>query len=177
MNLDVRSKGLTPGMSEKIKSDTQLVGAAGEHLVLSRLLARGVLAAQAPQGSRKVDILVNHLDEKASCLIQVKTRSGKGAADGGWRMDVKHEDIKDRDMFYCFVDLTELNPIVFVVPAVQVAKVVTEAHAKWLSTPGKKGQSHNETKMRLIKNSYGMDLKSAPDGWMEKYLENWELIS
>lgn len=22
----------------------------------------------------------------------------------------------------------------------------------------------------------GMDLVSAPDGWMDKYLENWELI-
>lgn len=163
-------------MSEKIKSDTQLVGAAGEHLVLSRLLARGILAAQAPRGTRKADILVNHLDGKAPCLIQVKTRSGKGA-DGGWHMKAKHEDIKDKDMFYCFVDLTEPHPIVYVVPALQVAKVVTESHAKWLSTPGKKGQSHNETDMRRIRNSYGMDLKSAPDGWMKKYLENWELIS
>jgi hypothetical protein len=53
-------------MSEKIKSDTQLVGAAGEHLVLSRLLARGILAAQAPRGTRKADILVNHLDGAAT---------------------------------------------------------------------------------------------------------------
>ena len=162
-------------MSEKIKSDTQLVGAAGEHLVLSRLLARGILAAQAPRGTRKADILVNHLDGKAPCLIQVKTRSGKGA-DGGWHMKEKHEEIKDKDMFYCFVDLTEPHPIVFVIPALQVAKVVTESHAKWLRTPGKKGQSHNETDMRRIRNSYGMDLKSAPDGWMEKYLENWDQL-
>jgi hypothetical protein len=163
-------------MSEKVKSDTQLVGAAGEHLVLSRLLARGILAAQAPRGTRKADILVNHLDGKAPCLIQVKTRSGKGA-DGGWHMKAKHEDINDKDMFYCFVDLTEPHPIVFVVPALQVSKVVTESHATWLSTPGKKGQNHNETDMRRIRNCYGMNLKSAPDGWMEKYLENWELIS
>ena len=89
---------LSRNMSEKIKSDTQLVGAAGEHLVLSRLLARGILAAQAPRGTRKADILVNHFDGKAPCLIQVKTRSGKGA-DGGWHMKAKHEDIKDKDMF------------------------------------------------------------------------------
>ena len=167
---------LSRNMSEKIKSDTQLVGAAGEHLVLSRLLARGILAAQAPRGTRKADILVNHFDGKAPCLIQVKTRSGKGA-DGGWHMKAKHEDIKDKDMFYCFVDLTEPHPIVFVVPALQVAKVVTESHAKWLSTPGKKGQSHNETDMRRIRSYYGMNLKSALDGWMDKYLEKWELIS
>jgi hypothetical protein len=28
-------------------------------------------------------------------------------------MKAKHEDIKDKDMFYCFVDLTEPHPIVF----------------------------------------------------------------
>ena len=39
-------------------SDKSLVGAAGEHLVLSRLLARGLLASQAPRGTRKADILV-----------------------------------------------------------------------------------------------------------------------
>jgi len=33
--------------------DKQLVGAAGEHLVLSRLLTRGYLVAQAPRGVRK----------------------------------------------------------------------------------------------------------------------------
>jgi hypothetical protein len=44
------------------KIDTSLTGAAGEHLVLSRLLSRGVLAAQAPRGARKADILVNFLD-------------------------------------------------------------------------------------------------------------------
>jgi hypothetical protein len=38
--------------------DKQLVGAAGEHLVLSRLLNLGYLAAPAPRGTRKVDVLV-----------------------------------------------------------------------------------------------------------------------
>ena len=51
--------------------DKNLVGAAGEHLVLSRLLSKGILAAQAPRGARKADILVNHLDGKPPCLIQV----------------------------------------------------------------------------------------------------------
>lgn len=157
------------------KSDTQLVGAAGEHLVLSRLLARGILAAQAPRGTRKADILVNHLDKKSSSLIQVKTRSGKGA-DGGWHMKTKHEEISDSDMYYCFVDLGPEHPEVFVIPAKVVAKVVRESHAVWLATPGKNGKSHNDTDMRRIRKSYGSNLKSAPDGWMDKYLENWDQL-
>ena len=100
--------------------DTQLVGAAGEHLVLSRLLALGVLAAQAPRGARKADILVNHLDDRSSSLIQVKTRSGKGS-DGGWHMKAKHEEIEDPDLFYCFVDLGKEHPTIHVVPAKVVA--------------------------------------------------------
>jgi len=159
-----------------METDSQLVGAAGEHLVLSRLLTRGILAAQAPRGTRKADILVNHLDGKAPCLIQVKIRSGKGS-DGGWHLKAKHEDIKDPDMFYCFADLTDAHPIVYVVPALKVAEVVTESYAKWLNTPGQKGQPHNETDMRRIRNNYGEDLRSAPDGWLNEYLEKSELIS
>lgn len=156
-------------------SDTSLVGASGEHLVLSRLLSRGILAAQAPRGVRKADILVNHLDKRSSYLIQVKTRSGRGS-DGGWHMKAKHEDIKDSDMFYCFVDLGAEHPTVYVIPAKVVAKVVRESHANWLGRPGRNGQLHNDSDMRRIRNSYGWLVKSAPDGWMDKYLEAWDLV-
>jgi hypothetical protein len=52
--------------------DKNLVGAAGEHLVLSRLLSKGILAAQAPRGARKADILVNHLDISWTYWITMK---------------------------------------------------------------------------------------------------------
>ena len=58
-----------------MKRDKNLVGAAGEHLVLSRLLNLGYLAAQAPRGTRKADILVNYYEDIPPCLIQVKTRT------------------------------------------------------------------------------------------------------
>lgn len=155
--------------------DKQLVGAAGEHLVLSRLLNLGFLAAQAPRGTRKVDVLVNHVENKPPCLIQVKTRTGLDA-NQGWHMGIKHEDIKDKDMYYCFVALGNIESNVYVIPAVNVARAVTESHATWLGTPGAKGQQRNNTDMRRIKNRYGMNLKSAPDGWMDKYLEAWEQL-
>ena len=159
-----------------MKVDTQLIGAAGEHLVLSRLLSKGILAAQAPRGVRKVDLLVSHLDGRAPCQIQVKTRSGSGNF-GAWPMNKKHEEIIDKDLFYCFVDLGESNPLIYIIPAKIVALVVRESHQMWLKTPGKKGQQHSDTDMRQIKLNPGQNLKSAPDGWMEKYLENWEIIS
>ena len=156
--------------------DKNLVGAAGEHLVLSRLLSKGFLAAQAPRGARKADVLVNHLDGKPPCLIQVKTRSGTNTS-SGWHRGEKHEVISDKDLFYCFVSLDGSETSVYVVPAAKVAKVVKDSHETWLSTPGAKGQKHNDSKMRFIKNNYRLKIKSAPDGWMDKYLEAWDLIT
>ena len=159
-----------------MKRDKAIVGAAGEHLVMSRLLNRGRLAALAPSRVEKVDILVNHLDGKASCLIQVKTRTGLDA-NAGWPLSEKNETIDDADIFYCFVALGDIESHVYVIPAAQVAKVVRESHATWLRTLGAKGQKHNDSKMRKIRNKYSMSVKFAPNGWMDKYLENWEQIT
>jgi hypothetical protein len=157
-------------------TDKQLVGAAGEHLVLSRLLSKGLLASQAPRGTRKADILVNPLDGGRPVLIQVKTRSGTRTR-LSWPMNIKHESIADKDLFYCFVDLGDENPSVYVVPAIKVASIIKEDHAKWLKTPGSKGQKHNDSALRKIQYAPSQVLKSAPKGWMDKYLEAWELLS
>jgi hypothetical protein len=87
-----------------INKDKQLIGAAGEHLVLSRLLACDLLASQAPRGTRKADILVNPLDGGRPLLIQVKTRTGKPGV-LSWAMTGKSELISEKDLFYCFVNL------------------------------------------------------------------------
>lgn len=158
-----------------MKRDKQIVGAAGEHLVLSRLLNRQYLAAQAPPGSAKVDILVNHLDDKPPRLIQVKTMTGKNI-NNGWVMDEKHEKIIDPNIFYCFVALGDIESDIYVIPSEIVATVVTDEMRKWLATPGAKGQQRKYTNMRTIKNQYLDKFDSAPDGWMGQYLEKWELL-
>jgi hypothetical protein len=153
------------------KTDTTLTGAAGEHLVLSRLLQRGIVAAQAPEGVRKVDILVNFLDGGTPCFLQVKAR--QFGSDGGWHMGEKHETVTDDNLFYCFVDFQPNQPTGHIIPARVVAEVVRRDHQLWLDTPGKKGQAHNPTKMRRIKPS----VVSMPEGWMDEYLENWDLLT
>jgi hypothetical protein len=155
--------------------DKSLVGAAGEHLVLSRLLSRGLLASQAPRGTRKADVLLNPLDGGKPRLIQVKTRTADGGP-LGWHMGAKHEEISEIDLFYCFVNLDLTNPSVYVVPSKVVAKVVREVHAEWLSKPGKNGQKHNDSDMRRIRVEYGPNFSSVKSGWMDKYLEAWALL-
>lgn len=152
------------------KMDKSLIGAAGEHLVLSRLLSMGLLAAQAPRGVQKVDILVNSLGGGEATLIQVKTRSSRGRR--GWTMNEKHEAIDDGDLFYCFVNLEPQHPLVHVIPATVVAEVIRTGHQQWLDTPGRSGHAHNQTPMRLLDPSD----KNQPENWMDKYLENWEPI-
>lgn len=158
-----------------MKIEKALIGAAGEHLVLSRLLARGILASQAPFNAYKADILVNPSDMGRPLLIQVKTRSGKGSQQK-WPMGVKHEDMNDSNLFYCFVDLGQEHPSVYVIPARVVAKVIKTGYQNWLRTPGKRGQKHNDTDMRQISNTPGLPNELEQHGWMDKYLEKWELL-
>jgi len=73
-------------------------------------------------------------------------------------------------------NLDLINPSVYVIPSRIVAKVVRDSHAEWLSMPGQKGQKHNDTEMRRIKNDYGPNFKKIKPGWMDKYLEKWELL-
>lgn len=157
-----------------MKHDTSLTGAAGEHLVLSRLLSKGILAAQAPSGTRKADILVNHLDKNSTALIQVKAR--RSGADGGWHMSQKHELIKEDNIWYCFVDFEPSSPSIYVVPASLVAKVVTEENASWMRTPGRGGKMHNATEMRRILPSYPYEVTNAPNGWLQEYFERWDFF-
>ncbi len=149
--------------------DKNLLGAAGEHLVLSRLLFKGFLAAQAPRGTRKVDILVNFIDGGAPSLIQVKaSKQGRN----GWYMNAKHEKIFDRDLYYCFVDFEPENATVHVIPAEIVANVLAKDHKTWLDTPGKNGKAHNDTTMRRLRH----DCFGTEPAWMDQYLENWSHI-
>ena len=151
-------------------SDTTLTGAAGEHLVLSRLLQRGILAAQAPEGVRKVDILINFLDGGEPCLLQVKARQYGG--DGGWHMGLKHESMTDSNLFYCFVDFQPANPTVHVIPSKVVAKALQKDHKIWLETPGKNGKPHNPTDLRRLRPK----MFGQPENWMDEYLENWDQL-
>ena len=151
--------------------DKALIGAAGEHLVLSRLLSRELLAAQAPRGTRKVDIIVNYIDGGNPKLVQVKTTMG--SARQGWWMGEKHEAIVDDDLFYCFVDFGTPNGSVYVMPAAVVAETIKDDHATWLATPGKNGQAHGETTGRRMR----AKTLTKPEGWMDEFFEAWHLLT
>ena len=163
------------GTVSTVKTDKNLIGAAGEHLVLSRLLVRGVLASQAPRNTRKADILVNPLDGGKPRLIQVKTtRSEKGAL--GWKMKDEHLTETSSDLLYCFVDFRSSPERVFVIPAKEVAQVLVAVDRAWMKKPKKDGTKRDKNMWRMIKPQFIVKTELTPSGWMDKYLENWELL-
>ena len=152
------------------KSDTQLTAAAGEHLVLSRLLARGALAAPAPRGAKTVDLLVAPTSIRPAVLVQVKSR--KLGKDGGWHMNKKHEEDIRGNLFFCFVDFEPQYPTVHVMHSKTVADILRNDYSIWLATPGAKGQKRKETAFRRLRPA----MQGAPRNWMEPHLEAWHLI-
>jgi hypothetical protein len=91
-------------------------------------------------------------------------------------MKPEHASTADPDLMYCFVDMYSLPEKIYVVPSKVIAKVLTEADKVWMSKPRKDGKEKAEHKLRMLKNEFIMDIKSAPDGWMDKYLENWDQL-
>ena len=119
------------------KISSTIVGAAGEHHVLSQLLRRGWIAALAPDGAPNMDILVTDENNQRLCAIQVKTRRDIGY-DKGWHMKPKHEEMVVDDLFYVFVDVGKQpsdRTTCYILPSKVVADCIRLCHRVWLDTP------------------------------------------
>jgi hypothetical protein len=165
-----------------MSAESSLLGAAGEHFVMSELLRRGLIAALAPQGVPNADIVVTDLAGDKLCTIQVKARRDIGS-DGGWHMKPKHETLIGERLFYCFVDFGKSpnsTPTVFVLPSSKVASVLSQSHKSWLSTLGMRGQKRNDSTLRRLlpdfRSSYLATPNPFPMGWLDSYKNAWHLL-
>jgi hypothetical protein len=166
--MPVMSDESAPWIAGKIP--TSLVGAAGEHYVMTQLLLRGCLAALTPRGAPDADILVGASDGLVLAEIQVKARSGRSGR--GWRMSEKHEHIIRDRLFYCFVDFGHDPPWpLYVMPSGLVAKQLADRHAAYMATPGKHGQQRKDWPGRFISPHL------PHEGWMDDYRCRWDLIT
>lgn len=162
-------------------SASTLLGAAGEHYVMSQLLRRGFIAALAPVGVPNADIVVTDELGDRLCALQVKSRVDKGR-DGGWHMRAKHEHIRSPFLYYVFVDFgtgLENHPTCFIIPSETVAEVLRASHALWLSTPGQRGQARRDGDLRRLLPDYdrvGLAIGRGAE-WMTPYRENWTSIA
>ena len=140
--------------------DKTLQGISGEYFVAGELSRLGYIASLTLKNTKGVDILVTDNNGKKHALIQVKTTKHKD-----WLLSKKAENFVGFTLYYVFVKLdTGGNPIkYYIVPSNDVANYVTKSHRKWLETPGKQGQKHNDSTMRTF----------CIDEDDEKYLNRW----
>lgn len=156
------------------------VRSVGEHYVVARLTALGFIVGLAPENTRAVDIIAMSEDGKRNLQIQVKTRTEGRSADKGWMMNEKHESLINDNLYYIFVTLPEVwndenQPTTYILPSKKVANILKQSHKDWKTSPGRRGQKRNDTKMRRIKPVYS-DSPSIPSDWMDQYRDQWEIL-
>ena len=83
----------------KTQKQSAVIGAAGEHLVLSNLLRLNYIAGKAPDNTKDYDLVVLNSDGTTSFPIQVKTTIDKKKS---WILSEKHEK-PIKNLIYCFV--------------------------------------------------------------------------
>ncbi len=115
------------------------------------------------KNTKGIDILVSNSEATKSAGIQVKTNQSTRKE---WVLNEKGEKYYADNLYYIFVNLKNLGsfPDFYIVPSKTVARYLKSSHKKWLNTPGKKGQPHNDTTMRMFKDE------------KDKYLGKWELL-
>ena len=151
-------------------ADKALIGAAGEHLELARLLSRGLLASPAPRGTEKVDIVMTDSEGRSNYRIQVKTTAG--SAKGGWILQAKHESQADADLIYCLVVLDSRGGSTYVLPSQVVAQAIKKDHSTWLSKPARDGGAHKDSNMRRLR----AEMPGENRDWLDQYFEAWHLL-
>ncbi len=138
------------------------VGISGEYLVAAELSGRGYVASLTLRNTRGIDILASNKDATKSVGIQVKT-SQRATAD--WVMTKKAEQDLAANLFYVFVSLPPGAPASFhIVPRKAVGQYVRETHRQWLETPGKRGQAHRDSDVRVFSDR------------ADAYKDRWDLL-
>ena len=149
-------------MVQRSRLSAGLCGVAGEYFVAAELSRRGYIASLTLRNTRGVDILASNSDATKSVGIQVKTSQGKGKS---WMLNKKVAADVATNLVFVLVRLNDLGePDYYVVPKEAVAKYTSDNHKKWLATPGRNGQPHQDTSIRQFKDEN------------DQYLGRWDLL-
>lgn len=150
-------------MKKVKKINTVLAGVSGEYFVAAELSKQGFIASITLRNTKGVDLLCSNSDATKTVGIQVKTNSGSNR---NWILNQKAENYFADNLFYVFVNLNnnEKHPDFFIVPSKVVANYCKRSHKKWLNTPGRKGQKHQDNPIRGFN-----DVE-------EFYLGRWDLL-
>lgn len=149
-------------------------GNASQFFVAGELCRRGYSAVVTLGNTPNTDILCSNIEGTKFVHIQVKTfvpgnrtctvglKAEKSFGDNFfWVLGgIPGSDSKDEFEYY-------------IIPSSAMSKNIAEAHQVWQKMPGKRGQAHNETKMRTIE----LPPFKSLNGWdISVYRNRWDLI-
>lgn len=173
--------------NNKEKINRNSVSLAGEFAVLSQLVLRGLDANMTLGNTKNVDILVSNPFTKKMYKLEVKTNFKNtrnqtseskifGKTVSGWIMHKKHETIKDPDLFYCFVNISNKteNFKFYIVPSNIVAKYIKEECELWIKTKKDNGEKFKITEMRNFRLGINKEKYKIATPLAEKYENNWD---
>lgn len=156
------------------KSESNIVGTAGEYFVAAELAQRGVVATITLKNTPYIDILATNLKTGKNANIQVKTMSiGNNA---GWHLGPKDEKPSGvANHFYVLVDLQgpSMLPNYIILPKKEFSEFIAEDYKKWISGKKKDGTPHKETSMRIFDPNRRKHVKE----FSQKYENNWEVLN
>ena len=148
----------------KLVDNNSTVGIAGEYFVAAELTRRGYVASLTGKNTKAIDILASSKDGSRAVSIQVKTSNNAKA--NKWMMNENAEKLFSDNLFYVFVNMNEGSmPDYYIIPSTFVANKIKTEHEQWLSTPGKNGQKHNATTMRMFTFSDETQKLKYKDAW------------
>lgn len=149
-------------------------GSAAQFFVAGELCRRGLIAVVTMGNTPTTDILCSNLRGTKFVHIQVKTyEPGRTKVTVGKKAEIDNGEkfiwvlagiptSKSQDAFEYYI-----------IPSPVVAKNVKEGHGKWLVTPGRNNQQHDETTMRII----DLPPQVSNTGWsVEQYRNKWDII-
>lgn len=142
----------------------QNVGNAGEYFISALLSAKDFVVTITLGRNIGYDLLVENPNGFA-LKISVKTAISHKASD--FLLSNKSDQLRDINLFYAFIRLNnfETMPDYWIVPAKEVAEVLTYSYKKWLSTPKRNGDKHKDTTMRAF---YVVENQYVPKDWIKK---------
>jgi hypothetical protein len=149
-------------------------GNASQFYIAGELCRRGYMAVVTMGNTPNVDILCSNIAGTKFVFIQVKTFvPGNRTCSVG----MKAERDFGENFFWILGGIphpgSNASFEYFIIPARDMSKNVQEGQRLWLKTPGKKGQRHHDSRVRIVL----LPPFKSPRGWdLSQYRNRWDLI-
>lgn len=147
---------------------------ASQFFVVGELCRRGYSAVVTLGNTPNTDILCTNIDGTKLVNIQVKTYvPGNRTCSVGARAEKYYGE----NFFWVLGGIpypdSDKGFEYYIIPSLVMAENVTQQHSAWLQRLGKKGQAHNDNKVRGVL----LPPRQSPYDWdISPYLNRWDLI-